>query len=216
MGSKLDLGQHIYDQCLPIFIASCSSSHAMDPTSSVVSPSIQRLRPACVVAVSVKGTVPSIIGAVPVAAKAPTETQVAGYVERLEIVGLGPYRAKFDTGNGTKASMFHVDKLEIKGKIAKWERDGKKFTSNIVGVSHPMHVDKIDKRPIILVDLKFNNKLYKDVPLGLTTRDSRSTFLVNRELLTRLKVAVNPDRKFVLSSYIERGDDNDEDYRTPR
>ena len=143
-------------------------------------------------------------------------TQVAGYVERLEIVGLGPYRAKLDTGNGTKASMFVVDKLEIKGKIVKWERDGIKQTHRIVGVSHPHHVGKIDKRPIILVDLKFNNKLYKDVPIGLTTRDSRSTFLVNRELLTRLKVAVNPDRKFVLSSYIKRGDDNDEDYRNPR
>ena len=143
-------------------------------------------------------------------------TQVAGYVERLEIVGLGPYRAKFDTGNGTKASMFHVDKLEIKGKIVKWERDGKKFTNNIVGVSRPVHVDQIDKRPIVLVDIKFNNKLYKDVPIGLTTRDSKSTFLINRELLTRLKVAVNPDRKFVLSSYIERGDNNDEDYRDPR
>ena len=143
-------------------------------------------------------------------------TQTAGYVERLEIVGLGPYRAKFDTGNGTKASMFHVDKLEIKGKIAKWERDGKKFTNNIIGVSHPVHVDTIDKRPIVLVDIKFNNTLYKDVPIGLTTRDSRSTFLINRELLTRFKVAVNPDRKFVLSSYIERGDNNDEDYRTPK
>ena len=142
-------------------------------------------------------------------------TQVAGYVERLEIVGLGPYRAKFDTGNGTKASMFHVDKLEIKGKIAKWERDGKKFTNNIVGVSRPVHVDQIDKRPIVLVDIKFNNKLYKDVPIGLTTRDSKSTFLINRELLTRLKVAVNPDRKFVLSSYIERGDKNDTDMRNP-
>ena len=111
--------------------------------------------------------------------------------------------------------MFHVDKLEIKGKVAKWERDGKKFTNNIVGVSKPVHVDQIDKRPIILVDIKFNNTLYKDVPIGLTTRDSRSTFLINRELLTRFKVAVNPDRKFVLSSYIERGDDNDEDNREP-
>ena len=143
-------------------------------------------------------------------------TQTAGYVERLEIVGLGPYRAKFDTGNGTRASMFHVDKLEIKGKTARWERDGKKFTNNIVGVSRPVHVDQIDKRPIVLVDIKFNNKLYKDVPIGLTTRDSKSTFLINRELLTRLKVAVNPDRKFVLSSYIKRGDKNDEDYRDPR
>ena len=143
-------------------------------------------------------------------------TQTAGYVERLEIVGLGPFRAKFDTGNGTKASMFHVDKLEIKGKTAKWERDGKKFVNNIIGVSRPVHVDQIDKRPIILVDIKFNNTLYKDVPIGLTTRDSRSTFLINRELLTRFKVAVNPDRKFVLSSYIERGDSNDDDDRKPK
>ena len=143
-------------------------------------------------------------------------TQTAGFVERIEIVGLGPYRAKFDTGNGTRASMFHVDKLDIKGKMVTWERDGKKFTNRIVGVSRPVHVDKIDKRPIVLVDIKFNNKLYKDVPIGLTTRDSKSTFLINRELLTRFKVAVNPDRKFVLSSYIERGDDNDEDNREPK
>jgi hypothetical protein len=112
--------------------------------------------------------------------------------------------------------MFHVDKLDIKGKMVTWERDGKKFTNRIVGVSRPVHVDQIDKRPIVLVDIKFNNKLYKDVPIGLTTRDSKSTFLINRELLTRFKVAVNPDRKFVLSSYIERGDDNDEDNREPK
>ena len=143
-------------------------------------------------------------------------TQTAGFVERIEIVGLGPYRAKFDTGNGTRASMFHVDKLDIKGKMVTWERDCKKFTNRIVGVSRPVHVDQIDKRPIVLVDIKFNNKLYKDVPIGLTTRDSKSTFLINRELLTRFKVAVNPDRKFVLSSYIERGDDNDEDNREPK
>ena len=143
-------------------------------------------------------------------------TQTAGFVERIEIVGLGPYRAKFDTGNGTRASMFHVDKLDIKGKMVTWERDGKKFTNRIVGVSRPVHVDQIDKRPIVLVDIKFNNKLYKDVPIVLTTRDSKSTFLINRELLTRFKVAVNPDRKFVLSSYIERGDDNDEDNREPK
>jgi hypothetical protein len=138
-------------------------------------------------------------------------TQTAGYVERLEILGLGPFRAKFDTGNGTKASMFVVDKLSVKGKIAKWERDGKKFTHKIIGVSHPRHVDKIDKRPIVLVDIKFNNRIYRNVPIGLTTRDSKSTFLINRDLLTRLKVAVNPDRKFVLSSYIKRGDKTDMD-----
>ena len=50
---------------------------------------------------------------------------------------------------------------------------------------------------------------YKDVPIGLTTKDSRSTFLINRDLMTRFKVNVNPNRKFVLSSWIERSDNND-------
>ena len=45
--------------------------------------------------------------------------------------------------------------------------------------------------------------------LGLTTKDSRSTFLINRDLMTRFKVNVNPNRKFVLSHWIERSDGND-------
>jgi single-strand DNA-binding protein len=90
-----------------------------------------------------------------------------------------------------------------------WEKDGKKFTSKLEGTSEATRMDQIDKRPIVMVDLTFNNKFYTDVPIGLTTKDSRSTFLINRDLLTRFKVNVNPNRKFVLSSWIERSDGND-------
>ena len=48
--------------------------------------------------------------------------------------------------------------------------------------------------------------LYVDVPVGLQTEDAGSTFLVNRDLLTRFKVSVNPNRKFVLSNWKERED----------
>lgn len=133
----------------------------------------------------------------------------SGYIEKFDIEGYGPIRAKFDTGNGTKASMFVVDDIEVKGKTVKWEKDGKKFTSNLQGISKPEHVGKIDERPIVFVDIRFNNKLYKNVPVGLTTKDSRSTFLVNRDLLTRFKVSINPNRRFVLSDWVERGDNND-------
>ena len=133
----------------------------------------------------------------------------SGYQERVHVQGYGPIRAKFDTGNGTNASMFVVDKIDTKGKVVKWEKDGKKFTSKLLGVSNPTHVGKIDERPIVNVDIIFSNKLYKDVPIGLTTKDSKSTFLINRELLARFKVNVNPNRKFVLSDWIERSDNND-------
>jgi len=138
----------------------------------------------------------------------PTE---AGYVERIEIEGYGPVRAKFDTGNGTKASMFVVDELEVKGKNVKWSKNGKGQTSKLMGMSHPAHVGKIDERPIVHLDVKFNNKLYKDVPFGLTTKDSMSTVLINRDAMTRFKVSVNPNRRFALSDWIERGDENDDE-----
>ena len=133
----------------------------------------------------------------------------SGFHERVVIDGYGPIRAKFDTGNGTHASMFVVDKIDVSGKTVKWEKDGKKFTSKLQGESHPTHNTKIDERPIVFVNLTFNNKYYVDVPVGLTTKDSKSTFLVNRDLITRFKVNVNPNRKFVLSKWIERSDGND-------
>ena len=133
----------------------------------------------------------------------------SGFHERVVIDGYGPIRAKFDTGNGTHASMFVVDKIDVSGKTVKWEKDGKKFTSKLQGESHPTHNTKIDERPIVFVNVTFNNKYYVDVPVGLTTKDSKSTFLVNRDLITRFKVNVNPNRKFVLSKWIERSDGND-------
>ena len=136
-------------------------------------------------------------------------TREAGFHERVNIDGYGPVRAKLDTGNGTIASMFHVDKIDVSGKTVKWEKDGKKFTSKLQGESQATRMGDIDERPIVFVDLTFNNKFYTDVPIGLTTKDSRSTFLVNRDLLTRFKVNVNPNRKFVLSSWIERSDGDD-------
>ena len=139
----------------------------------------------------------------------PSFDQEAGYHETVEIEGYGLIRAKFDTGNGTKASMFDVDKVDIKGKTVKWEKDGKKFTSKFQGMSKPEHVGKIDERPIVLVSVKFNNMIYPDVPIGLSIKDSKSTFLVNRDLLARFKVSVNPKRKFVLSNWLDVEDETD-------
>ena len=135
----------------------------------------------------------------------------SGYVERIEVEGYGPLRAKFDTGNGTHASMFVVDKIDVSGRTVRWEKGGKKFTSALQGVSKPEHVGKIDERPIVNVNITFNNRKYIDCPVGLTTKDSRSNFLANRGLMTLFQVSVNPNRRFVLSDWIERGDSNDED-----
>ena len=74
-------------------------------------------------------------------------TKEAGFHERIDINGYGPIRAKLDTGNGTSASMFHVDKIDISGKTVKWEKDGKKFTSKLQGESQATRMDNVDNRP---------------------------------------------------------------------
>ena len=132
-------------------------------------------------------------------------SQESGYIESIMVDGIDdPIRAKMDTGNGTKATMFHVDKLEIDGNKVHWEKNKAKFTSKIIGKSQPKHIDKMKERPIVELTVTFNNKRYENVPFGLTIEDSFSEMLVNRDLLTRFKVAVNPNKRFILSDWTER------------
>ena len=139
--------------------------------------------------------------------------QEAGYHETVEIVDYGLVRAKFDTGNGTNASMFVVDKVKVDGKKVRWEKNGKKFVHKLHGISIPHHIVELDRRPIISVSMVFNNMVYDNVLLGLTDKDAKSTLLVNRETLARFKVSVNPHRKFVLSNWKEREDYTDATYK---
>ena len=127
----------------------------------------------------------------------------------MTIKGVGDFRAKMDTGNGTKASMKEVDKLDVDGQVVKWELNGKKFVNKLNGWSVPQHTKVIDKRPIIHMDVEFNNRSYRNIPFGLTTEDSKSECLVNRDLMTVLKVVVNPNRAFILSDFIGRDDIDD-------
>ena len=51
-----------------------------------------------------------------------------GYIESIMVDGIGdPIRAKMDTGNGTRATMYHVDKIDIKGDVGHWEKNKYKF-----------------------------------------------------------------------------------------
>ncbi len=135
----------------------------------------------------------------------------SGYIERVTIEGLQhPIRAKFDTGNGTNASMLHVDKLKIDGDTAIWEKNGQQFKSEIIDVSIARRLPTVqEKRPVIEMTVNFNNKAYPNTRIGLTSTDSASEMLVNRELMTTFKIAVNPNRRFILSDHVGKEDDTD-------
>ena len=128
-----------------------------------------------------------------------------GWLETMDIDEIGKVRVKFDTGNGSAACALHADKIiESKGKIVKWEYDGKVYTKPKHGVSKVFRSNATNEpseiRPTILMTLTFNGFTYPNIEVGLDQRPrSGSDLLVNRDLMRQMNVAVNPNRTFVLS-----------------
>ena len=100
--------------------------------------------------------------------------------------------------------MKKVDKCIVDGKIAKWELGGKKYASKIVDWSEPRVADgrEVEKRPVILVDVIFNNRTYIEIPVALE-EDANSDLLINRNLMETFRVSVNPCQRFLLSDWME-------------
>ena len=131
-----------------------------------------------------------------------TSYRECGFLEQVLIKGCGTVIGKFDTGNGTKASMKKVDSYEVEGNKVKWELHGKKYVHKLEDWSKPVTSDatRSPRRPIILVDMEFNFKTYLNIPIALDL-ESTSNFLVNRKLMEIFKVSVNPSQKFLLSEW---------------
>ena len=141
----------------------------------------------------------------------PIFRQEAGYLETIIFTGMekNPVRAKFDTGNSTKASMLHVDKLEVKGKKVFWEKNGYKFEDELMYISKATRgQESFDDRPVIEHEIYFNNK-HHIAEIALSLKDTASEMLVNRKLMTKFKVAVNPNRRFILSNKTDKNDESD-------
>jgi len=128
-----------------------------------------------------------------------------GWLETVDIDEVGKVRAKFDTGNGSKACALHADEILDEGKTVKWKYDGKTFSKPRHGISKVYRAnadgeEPSETRPTILIDVTFNGFTYKDIECGLDARPrSGSDLLINRDLMRQMNVSVNPNRTFVLS-----------------
>ena len=123
-----------------------------------------------------------------------------GYLESVEITGIGKMVAKFDTGNGSASCSIQADDaIEGKGNLI-WKVGNKKFKNKIVGYSNTEVGKNIEKRPIVEIDIMLNGLVAKGVKVSPIDRTSKTTpFLANRDLMKNLGVIVNPERTFVIS-----------------
>jgi ribosomal protein S6--L-glutamate ligase len=123
-----------------------------------------------------------------------------GYLEMIGIPGFGTMIAKFDTGNGSKSCSIHADTVEEKGGKLIWSIGNKKFANEIIGYSDAEVGRDTDTRPIVEIDMVFNDITIPKVKVSPVTRTEKSTpFLANRKFMKRLGLIVNPNKAFVVS-----------------
>lgn len=123
-----------------------------------------------------------------------------GYLEMIEIPGFGKMVAKFDTGNGAKSCSIHADSVEEKGDKLIWSIGNKKFVNDIVDYASVEVGKEKHTRPVIEMDMIFNDILIPKVRISPLSRTDKSTpFLANRRFMKRLGLIVNANKAFVLS-----------------
>jgi RimK family alpha-L-glutamate ligase len=123
-----------------------------------------------------------------------------GYLENIEIPGLGSLVAKFDTGNSSKSCSIHADKIEEKDKKLIWTLNGNTFVHDIIEYSKTEIGHVIHKRPIVKMDIVFNGVLVKNVKFSPTNRKNKTTpILINRSFMRRLGIVVNANKAFVIT-----------------
>jgi RimK family alpha-L-glutamate ligase len=127
-------------------------------------------------------------------------TLEGGYLEMIEVPGVGKMVAKFDTGNGSTSCSIHADSVEEKGKKLIWTCGDKKFSSDIVGYSDAEVGKDKHRRPVIEMDIIFNDIKIPGVRVSPVDRTGKSTpFLANRVFMRILGMIVNPNKAFVIS-----------------
>lgn len=123
-----------------------------------------------------------------------------GYLENIEIPGVGQLVAKFDTGNSSKSCSIHADKMEEKDGKLIWSIGDNTFVNDIVEYSKTEIGHTIFERPIIKIDVIFNDVLVKNVKFSPTDRKSKTTpILINRSFMRRLGIVVNANKAFVIT-----------------
>lgn len=123
-----------------------------------------------------------------------------GYLENIEIPGVGQLVAKFDTGNSSKSCSIHADKMEEKDGKLIWTIGDNTFVNDIVEYSKTEIGHTIYERPIIKIDVIFNDVLIKNVKFSPTDRKSKTTpILINRSFMRRLGIVVNANKAYVIT-----------------
>ena len=134
--------------------------------------------------------------------------EISGFKEVIEVEGLGKMKAKLDTGN-TAYSAIIVQKCEEKDGKVTFDFCGEEKTFDIVKHIRIWHHGKSTERPVIRVNIKFNDREYKDELVDLKvsdltgTKNYRCRMLLCKDFMERANIVIDPSKDFRLTDESE-------------
>ena len=127
----------------------------------------------------------------------PTE---CGWEEVVSVTPFGELTAKFDTGN-YKYPVIHAENIEVNGKKITFTNNDKTITTKLLGTYTSVTGGGEDERYVVELDFEFSGTVFDKVEFGLDDRDRMGTdVLLNRDMMRKLNVMVNPQRKYIVTT----------------
>ena len=103
------------------------------------------------------------------------EKLIVGLEEILTLDGIGPIKAKLDSGNGA-FNVLHGEDIQTDGKLVRFTTEGgisvEKEIKDTITIN--LGAGNKEERPVVLFNVKFGNKIFKDVPFSIGNRSENA------------------------------------------
>ena len=108
--------------------------------------------------------------------------------------------AKFDTGNGAKATTIGCEKVEQKGHQVIATIEGKQYKFKLEGESNAIVGHVTEDRPTVLIPcIRIGSRKLLNVECALVdNRNKKQKVLINRDIMSKMAYLINPAKKHVL------------------
>ena len=127
-----------------------------------------------------------------------------GYIENMKFIMDNDtefeLKAKFDTGNGAKASTIGCESVDVVGDKVSSVIDGKTYRFKKSGVSNPTVGQVKEERVTVTVPcIQIGTRKLLDVEFALVDNRNKSTpVLLNRDVMAKMAYMINPGAKHTL------------------
>ena len=124
-----------------------------------------------------------------------------GYIENMKFImdndSEFELEAKFDTGNGAKASTIGCESVEVVGDKVSAVINGKNYRFKKSGVSNPIVGQVREERVTVTVPcIQIGSRKLLDVDFALVDNRKKSTpVLLNRDIMSKMAYMINPGAK---------------------